>query len=408
MFKETTLPEKSISEYTSEQTKVIKPRFDSIDLLRGIVMVLMALDHVRDYFTNVRFDPLDLEQTNIALFLTRWITHFCAPVFVFLAGTSAFLSMGRGKSKSDVTKFLLSRGLWLIFLELTLVRFGWTFGVDYSFIGVQVIWAIGWSMIFLALLIHFPMKVIAAISLIMIATHNLFDGITPEQFGSLSWLWIVLHNFAFINLGNGYTFIVAYPLIPWIGVMAAGYVFGNLYNLKSEKRKKILFRIGMGMIAAFILLRLFDFYGDANKWTAQKNFLFTILDFIDTTKYPPSLLYLLMTLGPAILFLSFMEKVKEIDKNYSFFLVFGRVPLFYYLLHIPAIHLLALLVANATGVDISFMSGSYPFFWQQTDWGYSLPIVYLVWVVIVVGLFPICSMYYNVKKKKKYKILNYL
>jgi len=185
------------------------PRLNSVDLVRGIVMVLMALDHVRDYFTNVRFDPLDLSQTTVQLFLTRWITHFCAPVFVFLAGTGAFLSMGRGKSKSDLAKFLLSRGLWLIFLEFTLIRLGWTFGFDYSLIVGQVIWALGCSMVFLSFLIYLPFKVLAAFSIIMILTHNLFDGMTPEQFNSFSWLWIILHNFDVIDLGGGYSFFSA-------------------------------------------------------------------------------------------------------------------------------------------------------------------------------------------------------
>jgi len=385
----------------------IKPRFDSIDFLRGLVMVLMALDHVRDYFTNVRFDPLDLSQTTVQLFLTRWITHFCAPVFVFLAGTGAFLSMGRGKSKSDLAKFLLSRGLWLIFLEFTLVRLGCTFGFDYSLIFGQVIWALGCSMVFLSFLIYLPFKVLAAFSIIMILTHNLFDGMTPEQFNSFSWLWIILHNFDVIDLGGGYSFFSAYPLIPWIGVMGAGYCFGSLYNLESDKRRKILFWLGIGMTAGFILLRLFDFYGDANKWTTQKNFIFTLLDFINTTKYPPSLLFLLMTLGPAILFLSLLEKAKGFSKSNSFFIVFGRVPLFYYLLHIPVIHLLAVLVANATGIDPGFMFDSYSFFWE-TDWGYSLLAVYLVWIVVVIGLYPICYLYNNFRRKTKSKLLGYL
>ena len=385
----------------------LKPRFDSIDLLRGLVMVLMALDHVRDYFTNVQFNPLDLSQTTVQLFLTRWVTHFCAPVFVFLAGTGAFLSMGRGKSKHDVAKFLLSRGLWLVFLEFTLVRIGWTFSLVDTILVAQVIWVIGMSMVFLSFLIYLPFKALATFSIVIILTHNLFDGVTPEQFGSFSWLWIVLHNFDQINLGSSYTLFMGYPLIPWIGVMAAGYCFGTLYNLETEKRKRILFWLGTGIIAGFVLLRLFDFYDDANKWTSQKNFIFTLLDFIDTTKYPPSLLFLLMTLGPSILFLSLLEKTKLITKSQSFFVVFGRVPLFYYLLHIPVIHLLAVLVANATGVNPGFMFGSYPFFWE-TDWGYSLFIIYLVWLVVVIGLYPLCHLYNNFKRKRKSKLLSYL
>jgi len=408
MFKEKSFKKEDTTAKTAIHSSAdIKPRFDSIDLLRGIVMVLMALDHVRDYFTNVRFNPLDLEQTSVALFLTRWITHYCAPVFIFLAGTGAFLSMGRGKSKSDVAKFLLSRGLWLIVLEFTLVRSGWTFGISENIFVAQVIWVLGLSMVCLSFLIYLPLKVLAGVSIVIILTHNLFDSVTPEQFGSLSWFWIILHNFAPIRLGGEHILFIGYPLIPWVGVMAAGYCFGSLYNFDSERRRKILLWLGIGMTTGFILLRLFDFYGDSNNWKIQKDFIFTILDFIDTTKYPPSLLFLLMTIGPSVLFLSLFEKAKDISKNYSFFIVFGRGPLFYYLLHIPVIHLLAVLAANATGVNTDFMIGSYPFFWQG-EWGYSLPIVYFVWIVVITGLYPVCSWYYNIKRKKKSKWLSYL
>jgi uncharacterized membrane protein len=406
MFKDVFAASDEEVKIRSAKPTSIKPRFDSIDLLRGLVMVLMALDHVRVYFTNVRFDFLDLSQTTVPLFFTRWITHFCAPVFVFLAGTGAFLSMGRGKSKSDVSKFLLSRGLWLVLLEFTLVRFGWTFSMWDTILVGQVIWAIGMSMVFLSFLIYLPFKVLAGFSIIMILTHNLFDGITPEQFGSLSWLWIMFHNFAPINLGSDYILFIGYPLIPWIGVMGAGYCFGSLYNLETERRRKFLFRLGTGLVAGFVLLRLLDFYGDANKWTMQKNFVFTILDFIDTTKYPPSLFFLLMTLGPAILLLLLFEKLKGFN-NSNFFIVFGRVPLFYYLIHIPVIHLLVVLVANATGIVPDFMVGSYPFFWQG-NWGYSLKAIYPIWIVVVIGLYPICYLYNNFKKKKKSKLLSYL
>ena len=399
-----TVKEVKVKSTFSSTSSLIKPRFESIDFLRGLVMVLMALDHTRDFFSNVRFDPLDLSQTSVALFLTRWITHFCAPVFVFLAGTSAFLSMSRGKSKNDLSKFLLTRGLFLVLMELTLVRWGWSFGFDYTLLVGQVIWALGWSMVFLSILVRLPIKILAAFSLIMIFTHNLFDNITPEQFGSFGWLWNIFHFGNAINLSDGYIFFAAYPLIPWIGVMAAGYCFGTIFKLETEKRNKILFWLGIGLTAAFVLIRLINFYGDANKWTSQPNFIFTILDFIDTTKYPPSLLYLLMTLGPSIYILYLLEKYKGFDK--SFFIVFGRVPMFYYLLHVPVIHLLAVLIANATGVNPDFMFRSFPFFWE-TDWGYSLPAVYLVWIVVVVGLYPVCYLYKNFKEQKKYKVLSY-
>jgi uncharacterized membrane protein len=215
------------------------PRLNSVDLVRGIVMVLMALDHVRDYFTNVRYDPLDLSQTSPELFITRWITHLCAPAFVFLSGTGAFLSTTRGKSKKGLSVFLLTRGLWLILLELTYIRFGWFFNLDYSFSLGQVIWAIGWSMIALAGLIHFSIRTISIIGLSMIIFHNLFDQITPEAFGVFGWLWQILHHGGDIVYTSEYHFFAAYPLIPWIGVMAAGYSFGTIL-LKEEKKKNFI------------------------------------------------------------------------------------------------------------------------------------------------------------------------
>jgi len=389
------------------QNNSIKPRFDSIDILRGIIMVLMALDHTRDFFTNVRFDPLDMEHTNVALFFTRWITHFCAPVFVFLAGTGAFLSLSRGKSKSDLRKFLITRGIWLIFLELTIVRFGWLFNFDYSLIIAQVIWAIGWSMIFLSFFSGFSPKTISIIGIIIVLTHNLFDGITPEQFGSLKWLWVILHVQAPIQFGNGNIFFVFYPLIPWIGVMAAGYGFGNLFRLNEKKRNKIFLRIGLGLTAGFIILRYINIYGDPSRWSYQKNFVFTFLDFLNTTKYPPSFLYLLMTLGPAIALLPLLDKATSLVKN--IFVFFGRVPMFYYLVHIPLIHLLALLIANALGLNDYFLTGNHIFDAWPNNWGYDLPIVYFVWIIVVISLYPVCRRYSEIKKKnKKNKLLSYL
>ena len=400
--KETTF----ISGGSTPQSVSIKPRFNNVDILRGIIMVLMALDHTRDFFTNVRFDPLDLDQTNVALFFTRWITHFCAPVFVFLAGTGACLSLNRGKSKPDLRKFLITRGIWLIILELTLVRFGWFFNFDYSLIIVQVIWAIGWSMIFLSFICGFSLKTISITGILIIVSHNLLDGINPEQFGSLSWFWKILHVQAPIELGDGNVFFVIYPLIPWIGVMAAGYGFGGLFKLEEKKRNKIFIRLGLSLTAAYVILRLINVYGDPNHWNYQKNFVLTFLDFLDTTKYPPSLLYLLMTLGPAIASLPFLSKTGRTMRN--FFVIFGRVPMFYYLIHVPLIHLLALLTAIAIGLNSSFLTGNLFFDLWPGNWGYNLSTVYLIWIAVVISLYPICRWYSQIKKKKKSKWLGYL
>jgi uncharacterized membrane protein len=403
MFKDAqALPDRIVT----EKTKVTLPRIDSVDFLRGIVMVLMALDHVRDYFTNAHFDPLDLSQTNAALFFTRWITHFCAPVFVFLAGTGAFLSSTRGKTKPEISKFLFTRGLWLIFLELTVVRFGWLFNFDYTFTFGQVIWAIGWSMIALSALIYLSANAVGIFGIVIIAVHNLFDGVTPGQAGVFAWLWQILHYGGGITFAEGYVFFAAYPLIPWIGVMTAGYGFGKILLLEEKKRNKILIRLGLSLSFAFIIIRAINFYGDANTWTSQKSFLFTFLDFMDTTKYPPSLLYLLMTLGPAIAILPLLEKVKSFSNK--FFVTFGRVPMFYYIIHIPFIHLLAVIFALLAGINPDFMfSNTGPWAWTG-EWGYSLFIVYLVWVGVVLSLYPLSLWFSNVKKRKKNWWLSYL
>ncbi|MGI8620058.1 MAG: DUF1624 domain-containing protein, partial [Gemmatimonadaceae bacterium] len=274
-------------------------RIDSVDLLRGIVMVIMLLDHTRD-FTHwgvAQFDPTDLARTSPALFLTRWITHYCAPIFVFLAGTSAFLQLSRGKTKPELSRFLWTRGLWLILLEVTVVRFGVFFNLDYTFIGaLQVIWALGWSMIFLAALIHLPLRIVGALGVGMMLLHNLLDPIKVPQWqgpgspvpDALGKLWMVLHQqgaFPVAGFPSPVVYVL-YPLIPWIGVMAAGYAFGAIYQLEPERRKAILLRLGLGATAAFIALRALNVYGDPSRWSAQKSGVFTVLSFLNVTKYP--------------------------------------------------------------------------------------------------------------------------
>jgi uncharacterized membrane protein len=294
-------------------------RVDSIDLLRGIVMVIMMLDHTRDFLHNaaLRFeDPTDLSTTNIFLFFTRWITHFCAPVFVFLAGTSVYLQFARGKSKAQLSKFLVTRGLWLIVLELTVVKLGIALNPDIRFLGfLQVIWVIGVSMIVLAALIHLPRIVTAAFGLLMIALHNLTDSIRVNSWrgpespvpGVRAKLWILLHQgfegFPILGFPSPVVFVI-YPLVPWIGVMAVGYVFGGVFQLDTQRRRRWLLIIGSAATLLFVIIRAINVYGDPSPWSQQKNFIFTALSFINTSKYPPSLLFLFMTLGTAILFLA--------------------------------------------------------------------------------------------------------
>jgi len=381
-------------------------RLDAVDLLRGIAMVLMALDHVRDFFHASRIDPLDLAQTTPLLFLTRWVTHHCAPAFVFLAGTGAFLSLSRGKTVPQLSRFLLTRGLWLVLLEITVVRFGWLFNLDYSLVFAQVIWAIGWSMVALAGLVFLPRRAIAAVSLGMICLHNAFDGVDPAGLGPFAWLWQVLHVQSAIEYAPGWNLFVAYPLIPWIGVMGAGYLFGRFLLQDEAPRRRSLVRLGLGMIAAFVVLRAVNVYGDPAPWTLQSGPLRTALSFINTWKYPPSLLYLLMTLGPAIAVLPLLERWK--GGAARFITVFGRVPLFYYVLHLFLIHALAVAAAEITTGDAGFLfSNTFPGMGPDA-YGFSLPVVYLVWVVVIGILYFPCRWFADLKRRRKDPWLSYL
>jgi uncharacterized membrane protein len=381
-------------------------RITSIDLLRGSVMIIMALDHVRDYFHAGAFmyDPLDLEKTSTALFFTRWITHFCAPVFVFLAGTSAFIA-GQKKTKKELSLFLLTRGLWLVLLELTLIAFGWNFDISFTNIYFIVIWALGISMIILAGLIHLPNKLILAIGIILVAGHNLLDNIHITGNNLKAFGWALLHDQNFFTW-NGKNVLVGYPLLPWIGVMALGYCLGNLYTVgfSAEKRKKILVMIGVSAIVLFIVIRLLNVYGDPSHWAHQSSVFYTFLSFIKASKYPPSLLYILMTLGPAVLFLAFTENIRSAASR--IISVYGRVPMFYYLLHIFLVHFLALVAAGLFtdfGWKVWILKQPLWFAEDLKGYGFSLGVVYLVWAGVVIGLYPLCKWYDRYKQSHKEK-----
>src|SRR5579871_4777095 len=318
---------------------VSKNRITSIDFLRGSIMIIMALDHVRDYLFSgsFLFDPLDLEKTNVPIFFTRWITHFCAPIFMLLAGTSAYI-MGQKKTKKELSVFLLKRGLWLIFLEMTVVNFGWNFNINFPMFLFITIWTLGMCMIVLAGLIHLPKKLILAFCILLIAGHNLFDNTHVEGNTLPAFGWALLHD-QVPFFWHKEIFLVGYPLVPWIGVMPLGYLLGEWYasGYDVAKRRKSLMITGVAAIILFIVLRYINVYGDPVKWSEQKNALFTFLSFLNVNKYPPSLLYLLLTLGSALIFLSVTENLKStVVKVVS---VYGRVPMFYYLVHIYVIHL---------------------------------------------------------------------
>jgi uncharacterized membrane protein len=414
----------------------ITSRIDSIDLLRGIVMVVMMLDHTRDFVHSAtyQFDPTDLTQTNVALFLTRWVTHFCAPVFVFLAGTGAYLQFARGKSKRDLSRFLITRGLWLVLLEFTLVRFGATFSLDYFSLGVmlQVIWVIGVSMIVLAALIHLPLRLVGGFGVLMIALHNLLDrfhvpgwhgaGSAVPSYGAK--LFIILHQsfepFPIVGWPSPVVFVL-YPLIPWIGVMAAGYAFGAIYQWDASRqwdgarRRKLLLRLGTSATLLFVVLRAINLYGDPSPWSRQNTAVFTILSFLNTTKYPPSLLFLLMTLGPAFIALTWFEWSGRLDAHSQsshirrFFVTFGRVPLFFYLLQWPTAHFIAVALHFATGKPWRWMVGGLPGVdAPPAGVGFNLVVVYAIWLVGVLLLYPLCRWFAGVKARRRAWWLSYL
>jgi uncharacterized membrane protein len=383
-------------------TTVKKPRIQSIDLLKGIVMVVMALDHVRDYFhySAFIFDPTDPTQTTLPLFFTRWITHFCAPIFSFLAGVSAFM-VGKRKTKKELSIFLLKRGLWLIFLELTIIGFAWFFDIHFGTFALVVIWSLGVSMLFLAGLLFLPRGYILWISLIIIGGHNLFDSVHFP--GSL--IWTILHEPGMFQINQSTLLEVGYPIIPWVAVMSLGYYFGSFYDKEynAQTRKKIFNSIGLAAICLFAALRYTNFYGDAKQFKHFGTWSKDLMSFLDPNKYPPSLLYLLMTLGVAFIVLVNIEKLK--GKVVDFFCTFGRVPFFYYILHIFLIHFTAMLFAQFSGFGwtkmllptwITFAPG-------LKGYGFSLWVVYAVWVAIILLLYPVCLKYDKYKQAHKEK-----
>jgi uncharacterized membrane protein len=393
----------------------VRPRLDSVDFVRGVVMAVMALDHVRDFFHVYAksFDPLDPSKTWTALFFTRWVTHFCAPTFVFLAGTGAFLSTRRGKTKRELSWFLLTRGLWLVLLELTLVRLGWFFNFDYHLSMVQVIWAIGWSMVVLAGLVFLPTRVIAAFGLALICLHNLLDGWKAESFGALRWLWVLLHEQNVLAPRGDVFVFVAYPLVPWVGVMAAGYAFGQLLTLGRERRRRVLLTVGGSTVALFVVLRWLNVYGDPTPWASQaRGAWYTFLSFLNTQKYPPSLLFLLMTLGPSVIAVALFDRGREPGALTKPFVVFGRVPLFYYLLHVPLIHLVAVVFSYAEYGRAEWLFLNWPPpgapQLEPAGYGYDLWVVYLVWLGVVLALYPLCRWFAGVKRRRRDAWLSYL
>jgi uncharacterized membrane protein len=374
-------------------------RVASIDQLRGIVIALMALDHVRDYFTNVRFSPTDLEHTTPALFFTRWVTHFCAPTFIFLAGVSA-QRMSERMPRPALQRFLLTRGLWLIVLEFSVVLFVWTFNFSYRMgLVMQVIWATGVSMCVLSALVVLPSRAVGVFGVAMIASHNLLDGIRPERFGAWSPVWRVLHVEGETPFG-----VVIYPLVPWIGVMAVGYGLGELFRLEPVRRIRVLVLTGLGCCAVFLVLRAINVYGDPSPWSQQRDLVFSVLSFLAVTKYPPSLAYLTLTLGPAICILAWLESRAPSFARY--FETFGRVPMFAYVVHLAIAHLLAGALGAIQGFGTATLRTIFLFYPEQ--WGVGLGGVYLAWLIVLACLYPLCHWFAGVKRRRKDWWLAYL
>ena len=376
-------------------------RIRSIDLLRGLVMVIMALDHVRMYFGYGTWyaEPTHLATTTPLLFFTRWITHFCAPVFVFLAGTSAFLYEMHKQNIRQTARYLVTRGIWLVFVELVIITFGWTFDARFSFFILQVIWAIGISMIALSALVFLPKRIILVVGVILVFGHNLLDPlhVTGESVPNL--IWYALHQPQRVILDQHMISFV-YPVLPWIGLMALGYASGNLYRpeIPQQRRRAWLLSIGIVALLLFILLRAFNLYGEPLGWQTQDSAIFSLISFLNTTKYPPSLQFLLMTMGPALIFLAFSEGLKPREKHPL--LVFGSVPFFFYVLHIYLIHVLAMLSLIYAGWDWKeyILSAQRIMSGRLSNFGYGLEKVYIIWLIVIVALYPLCLWYKKVRQ----------
>jgi len=387
-------------------------RIEAIDLLRGLVMIIMALDHTRDFFHIEAFtsDPLNVATTTPILYFTRWITHFCAPTFVFLSGMSAWLQHQR-KSTKELSWFLITRGLWLIVVEIVIITFGITADVQYSIIILQTIWSIGISMVLLGLVIHLPFKLILLIGAVTVLGHNSLDFAEAARKGNVPLWWNFLHLPTVFPIGGGRAIGIFYPFLPWTGLMILGYCFGRYYtSLNQEKRNKYILRISLLLLLFFAVLRFSNVYGDPANWSKQNNALSTFLSFMNVQKYPPSLLFMCATIGGALLFLSFVRSTGS--RLAKFIIVYGRVPFFYYILHFYLLNLLHVLAYLSRGH--SFADGlkglpNFPFKFIVPGEGYSLGMVYLIWMAVVIALFPFCKWYDNYKTRhKEKKWLSYL
>jgi uncharacterized membrane protein len=380
-----------------------KVRLQSVDMLRGLVMIIMALDHMRDYTSMYHFNPADLSQTTLPIFFTRWVTHFCAPVFMFVAGVGSGLGEINGKSKKELSHFLWTRGLWLVLLELTVVKLGWTFNFTETTIYLLVIWALGMSMITLAALIYVPKKLLLIFGLLMVFGHNLLDNFNPESLGAWSFVWKMLHVQSQFNIGSMQV-LAYYPVIPWIGVMTLGYVFADFYRLEATSRQQKMTLLGIGITLLFFIVRGLNIYGDMNPWSLQSTPGMSVVSFFNVTKYPPSLSYLLMTLGPSIILLSVFERVH--GKISDFLVVFGRVPMFFYIVHLYLIHTIAVILGVFQGYSIMDMMTDFEQY--PGGYGFGLLVTYVLWILLIIFTYYLCKSYIVFKKGKTHPFFSYI
>jgi uncharacterized membrane protein len=394
------------------QSLVTSKRVESIDLLRGLVMIIMALDHTRDFFHREALtdDPLNLGTTTPFLYFTRWITHFCAPAFVFLAGVSAWLQ-GRKKSRKELSFFLITRGLWLVLIELTVVSFGITADIHFGMLILQTIWAIGISMIFLGLAIWLPFRVILITGLLIVFGHNSLDFVEKDHKGPFPAWWNLLHVPGMIPISSDHLVGVFYPFLSWAGLMLLGYCCGKIFSdVEPVQRRKILLYMGFGLLILFVVLRAINVYGDPDHWSYQRNGLYTFLSFMKVRKYPPSLLYMSVTIGIALIFLGLVKNTgSRISKIIS---VYGRVPFFYYILHFYLLHIIAAIVFLSRGHTLAEGLRDMPGVVEKFEIpgeGYSLWVVYAIWISVVIALYPLCKWYdaYKTTHREK-RWLSYL
>lgn len=391
-----------------------RERLDSVDLLRGIVMVVMALDHTRDFLTYLQFAPENMALTWPALFFTRWMTHFCAPLFFFLAGTGAFLSTQRGRSPQQLSHFLWTRGLWLVAVELTIVDFGFSFHPLVRVGGV--IWSLGWCMVLMAGMVRLPLKWMTAGALVVIFGHDLLDGIRPQQFGSMHWIWTILHAPGLAwKLPHESPFYVSYVLVPWVGVMVVGYAFGAVLQQPGARRRRFMVAVGAAAVLLFCVLRATNAYGNPARlfldprssadFHVQSTLGMTVVSLLNVEKYPPSLQFLLMTLGPGLLALALMDKYNDRLRRgaLSPLVVIGRVPLFFYIVHIYIIHLAAIAIGLGFGQPIRWLLwGAFAAIHElPRGYGHHLPFIYLVWALICVGLYFPCRWFADLKRRRR-------